>query len=183
MVHLLILQRIRQYGLILQGWPLRETDSDRLIIHLREIPEAQLREGGCYFFIRSPDVASGSLRVVLRQKIHGLVQEHPVLECGYLELFAMDWMHNLNTKTSSDLAALLSHCMVAAEEGISRMSLDSVKLSVINHHGNRPVEGHHGDKKETPAEVSKLKISSMVFHPKINDNGKSHFYFKVKVID
>ena len=122
-----------------QGWPLRDLDLDRIIIHLHDLDPNLLKDGDSYFCLTRGYYQN--LQLVLRHMIGGSIREYPVLESDYHKLFAMDWLSNISAHDASDLAILLDHCLLAAEEGISAMTLDKVRLAVRSYHDNQDEDG------------------------------------------
>ena len=62
---------------------------------------------------------------------NGYVKEFTILECDYKTLCNMDWIKSVDVKNETELATLLGHLYIAAEQGVGRMSLESLKLHVL----------------------------------------------------
>lgn len=116
-----------------QGWPLR--DLDRIIIHLNDLDSSLLKDGDSYFCLCHGYY--NNVQLVLRHMISGHLREYPVLESDYQKLFAMDWLNNISVQDADDLTTLLDHCLTAAEQGVTDMTLDKVTLSVYACHDSQ----------------------------------------------
>ena len=62
--------------------------------------------------------------------IQDQVKEYIVFQSNYRQLFAMDWVNNLHLKEEGDLSAILAHFLVAAEQGVEKLTLEQMTVNL-----------------------------------------------------
>ncbi len=106
---------------------------DDLKIHLVEPKQTWLQNGDGYLWLDHESLPNSSTAFKLRfsQMTNGYLRELTILECDYKTLCNMDWIKSVEVKSEAELATLLGHLYIAAEQGVGRMSLDSLNLQVV----------------------------------------------------
>ena len=119
---------------------------DSLKVRLLEPNQSVLEDGESYLWLAH--TSHNALQLRLSHMTNGYLREFTILECDYKTLCNMDWIKSMDIKNEVELATLLGHLYIAAEQGVSRMSLESLKLHVIRKntkcHDNNNSKVDHG---------------------------------------
>ena len=157
---------------------------DSLKVRLLEPNQSVLEDGESYLWLAH--TSHNALQLRLSHMTNGYLREFTILECDYKTLCNMDWIKSVDIKNELELATLLGHLYIAAEQGVSRMSLESLKLHVIrkntNCHDNNNSKVDHGleysNKNQHKGTLSKI---TKVLKHQIQRPGESRrcFFFKM----
>ena len=122
-----------------------DEEEDPLKVRLFEPNQSVLQNGESYLWLAH--TAHNALQLRLSHMTNGYLREFTILECDYRTLCNMDWIKTVDIKSEVELATLLGHLYIAAEQGVNRMSLESLKLHIrknTNCHGNNNSKLSHG---------------------------------------
>ena len=97
-------------------------------MRLFEPNQSALQDGESYLWL--DHTSHNALQLRLAHMTNGYLKEFTILECDYKTLCNMDWIKSVDVKNETELATLLGHLYIAAEQGVGRMSLESLKLHV-----------------------------------------------------
>ena len=182
------MQQVEQLGPHQDSWPL--CAGEKVVVHLNEPKKETLQPGDSYFCVTQSH--QGSVDVVLRhikskdKVIKDISLQADSKHAGIFNSSTMDnkdeKSDNIHSQSNEDIVELLSHCILAAEHGLERMTWDQVKLSAMG--SSRDVVSGTG-RKHNVRGSSDLQNTEIEYHPRknhgkfVNAKNCTPLFFKV----